>query len=210
MESLKAARVVFVDDEPGVCGVVHKMLARAGADVQCFQDAQDCLQHLAAHRCDLLITDIRMPGMDGMDLLRQVKDQSPWIPVLLVTGYGDVPLAVQALKTGAADLVQKPLDREAFLQVVERLIEQNARATAILENSLTKAEREVLYYLIDGKNNREIADALHRSPRTIEVHRHHLMQKLGATNIIELLTRMGEMGLLPSSFARPEGSLAQS
>ena len=145
-----------------------------------------------------------MPGMDGMDLLRHVKERLPWIPVLLVTGYGDVPLAVEALKTGAADFVQKPLDREAFLQMVERLIERNAQATAILEDSLTKAERKVLYYVLDGKNNREIADALHRSPRTVEVHRHHLMQKLGATNIIELLTRMAEIGLLPSLSARPQ------
>ena len=210
MESMKAAHVVFVDDEPGVCGVVHKMLERAGADVQCFQCAQDCLKHLAAHRCDLLITDVRMPGTDGMDLLKQVKERLPWIPVLLVTGYGDVPLAVQALKAGAADFVEKPLDRDAFLQTVERLIERNARPAAILEESLTKAERKILYHVLDGKNNREIADALHRSPRTVEVHRSHLMQKLGATNIIELLTRTAEMGLLPSSPARHEDSMAHS
>lgn len=210
MESMKTAHVVFVDDEPGVCGVVHKMLERAGANVQCFQDAQDCLQHLAAHRCDLLITDVRMPGTDGMDLLKQVKDRLPWIPVLLVTGYGDVPLAVRALQAGAADFVQKPLDREVFLATVERLIAQNAQSAAVLDESLTKAERKILYYVLDGKNNRAIADTLHRSPRTIEVHRHHLMQKLGATNIIELLTRTAKIGLLPSAPARREDATAHS
>lgn len=210
MESIKAAHVVFVDDEPGVCSVVHKTLERAGANVQCFQCAQDCLTHLAVHRCDLLITDVKMPGTDGMDLLRQVKERLPWIPVLLVTGYGNVPLAVQALRAGAADFVEKPLDRDAFLQTVERLIERNAWPAAILEESLTRAERKILYYVLEGKNSRAIADALHRSPRTVEVHRRNLMQKLGASNIIELLTRATEIGLLPSSPARYEDSAVHS
>jgi two-component system response regulator FixJ len=202
--------VVFVDDEPKVRDVVHKTLERAGANVRCFPCADDCLKHLAVHRCDLLITDVKMPGTDGMDLLRQVKEQLPWIPVLIVTGYGDVPTAVRALRAGAADFVEKPLDRDAFLQTVERLVERNAGPAAILEESLTRTERKILYLVLDGKNNREIADALHRSPRTIEVHRSHLMQKLDATNIIELLKRAAELGLLQSSPARHEDSVIHS
>jgi two-component system response regulator FixJ len=198
MEDMKAAEVVFVDDEPKVCAVVHKTLERAGAHVCCFQCAQDCLQHLASHRCDLLITDVRMPEMDGMDLLRCVKEWLPWLPVLLVTGYGDVPLAVRALKAGAADFVLKPLDRDTFLEVVERLIRCHARSAAALTESLTRTEKKILRHLLDGRSNREIADALHRSPRTVEVHRRHVMQKLGATNIIELLRQAANMGLLPS------------
>jgi two-component system response regulator FixJ len=198
MESMKAAHVVFVDDEPRVSGVVRKTLERAGAKVDCFQCADDCLRHLATRRCDLLITDVKMPGKDGMTLLREFKERLPWIPVLLVTGYGDVPLAVRALKAGAADFVEKPLDREVFLQTVARLIERNARPAAILEESLTRAERRILYLVLDGRSNREIADALKRSPRTIEVHRNHLMQKLDTANITELLRRAAEMGLLQS------------
>jgi len=204
MTGMRAARVVFVDDEPTVCASVRKTLKRAGADVHCFPCAQDCLQHLATARCDLLITDVRMPGRDGMDLLAEVKERLPWIPVLIVTGYADVPLAVQALKAGAADFVEKPLDRDTFLQTVERLIERNARPAAFLEESLTRAERRILYHVLDGRNNREIAAALHRSPRTIEVHRRHVMQKLGAANIIELLQRAADLGLLPSVPARRE------
>jgi two-component system response regulator FixJ len=196
VENMRAAHVVFVDDEPKVCSVVRKTLERAGADVQCFQCADDCLKHLATQRCDLLITDVKMPGRDGIDLLREVKERLPWIPVLVVTGYGDVPMAVRALKAGAVDFVQKPLDLDIFLPTVERLVEQNAQPAAILEESLTKTERKILYLVLDGKNSREIADTLHRSPRTIEVHRRNLMQKLGATNIIELLKRAAELGLL--------------
>jgi len=207
MENMRAAHVVFVDDEATVCQAVHKTLERAGANVQCFQSAQDCLQHLAVHRCDLLITDVKMPGTDGMDLLRQVKERLPWIPVLVVTGYGDVPLAVRAVKNGAVDFLEKPLDREAFLQTVQRLIERNARPAAALAESLTRTERKVLYLILDGKNSREIADVLHRSPRTIEVHRRHLMQKLDVANVTELLRRAAQMGLLPSSPARGADSM---
>jgi FixJ family two-component response regulator len=207
MENREAAHVVFVDDEPKVCQVVQKTLERTGVDVRCFHGAQDCLRHLAAHPCDLLITDVKMPGKDGMALLREVKEQLPWIPVLIVTGYGDVPLAVRALKAGAADFVEKPLDRGTFLQKVEQLLERCAEPAALQEESLTRTERRILYLLLDGRNNREIADVLHRSPRTIEVHRSHLMQKLGVANIIELLRRAAELGLLHAPPALPEDSV---
>jgi len=208
MTGMRAARVVFVDDEPNVCSAVRKTLQRAGAAVHCFCCAQDCLRHLATARCDLLITDVRMPGRDGMDLLAEVRERLPWLPVLIVTGYADVPLAVQALKAGAADFVEKPLDRDTFLQTVARLIERNAGPAAFLEKSLTRAERRILYHVLDGRNNREIAAALHRSPRTIEVHRRHVMQKLGVANIIELLQRAADLGLLPSVPARRETAAA--
>jgi two-component system, LuxR family, response regulator FixJ len=204
MESPRMTRVVFVDDEPGVCHAVHKTLGRVGMDVQCFQSADDCLQHLTTQKCDLLITDVKMPGRDGMELLAEVKDRLPWVPVLVVTGFGDVPLAVRALKAGAADFVEKPLDRDSFLKTVERLIERTARPAAVLAASLTRTERKILYLVLDGRSNRDIADALHRSPRTIEVHRSHILQKLGATNIVELLRRVAEMGLLPSEAATRE------
>jgi two-component system response regulator FixJ len=209
MTGIEAARVVFVDDEPKVCAIVRKTLQRAGADVHCFSSAQDCLKHLAKAWCDLLITDVRMPGRDGMDLLAEVKERLPWIPVLIVTGYADVPLAVQALKAGAVDFVEKPLDRETFLQRVQRLIEQNARPTAFLKQSLTRAERRILYHVLEGRNNREIAAFLHRSPRTIEVHRRHLMQKLGVANIVELLQRAADLGLIraPNAIHRDDGAI---
>jgi len=206
MENVKATHVVFVDDEPKVCDVVYKTLGRAGLDVVCFHDAENCLAHLATQRCDLLITDVKMPERDGLDLLEEVRQRLPWVPVLIVTGYGDVPLAVRALKAGAADFVEKPLDRDTFLETVERLIERNARPTARLTAPLTKTERKILYMILEGRNNRDIADALHRSPRTVEVHRSHILEKLGVTNIVELLRRVAEMGLLESVLPRREES----
>jgi len=205
MENPAAAEVVFVDDEPDVCRVVQKTLARAGVQVRCFMCAGEALAHVAAHRCDLLITDVRMPERDGLDLLREVKAGKPWIPVLMVTGYGEVPLAVRALRAGAADFVEKPLDRDRFLQAVEHLLAHRARPAGLQGESLTKTERTILHLVLEGRSNREIAAALNRSLRTIEAHRCHGMQKLGASNIVELLQRAAGLGLLPTGPARCAG-----
>jgi two-component system response regulator FixJ len=202
---MRTARVVFVDDEPRVCSVVSKTLERVGLSVQCFYCAQDCLSHLTAGSCDLLITDVRMPEKDGIDLLREVRERLPWLPVLLVTGYGDVPMAVRAMKAGAADFIEKPLDRDTFLQAVQSVLARNAGQAALEDYALTRMEMKVLYRILDGGNNREIADALHRSHRTIEVHRGHVMQKLGAANIVELLRRAADMGLFQSNSHDREG-----
>jgi len=193
---VKSAQVVFVDDEPRVCSTVSKTLERVGMSVQCFCRADDCLAHLAEDRCDLLITDVRMPGKDGLLLLQEVKERFPWLPVLLVTGYGDVPMAVRAMKAGGADFIMKPLERDAFLQAVQSVLERHSGQTALEQCALTRTEMRVLYMVLDGKNNREIAAALHRSPRTVEVHRRHVMQKMDATSILELLRRASDMGLL--------------
>ncbi|MBN2131180.1 MAG: response regulator transcription factor [Sedimentisphaerales bacterium] len=187
--------VFFVDDEPKVRLVVRKTLERAGMNVACFSSADECLAHLDGERCDLLITDVKMPGKDGIELLTEVKALQPWLPVIAVTGFGDVPMAVKALKAGAADFIEKPLDRDAFLETVRNVAEQSAVQGALLEHSLTRTEMKILYHILEGKNNREIADVLHRSPRTVEVHRRHLMQKLNASNVVELLRRAADMRL---------------
>lgn len=202
---MESARVVFVDDEPRVCYAVSKTLERIGIRVQCFCCAKDCLSHLGVDRCDLLITDMRMPEMGGMELLQEVKQQLPWLPVLIVTGYGDVAAAVRAMKAGAADFIEKPLDRDRFIHAVQVLLEQNSGYAALEECALTKTEMKILYLILEGKNNREIATMLHRSPRTIEVHRGHVMQKMGATSVIELLRRAVDMGLLQSISPQTEG-----
>jgi len=187
--------VFFVDDEPKVRMVVRKTLERVGVDVTCFADADTCLARLDSVPCDLLITDVKMPGKDGIELLMEVRRQRPWLPVVVVTGFGDVPMAVRALKGGAADFIEKPLDREAFLETVQRQLEENASRNSVANHDLTRTEMHILHLILEGKNNREIAAELHRSPRTIEVHRSHVMHKMGASNIVELLRRAADVGL---------------
>jgi two-component system response regulator FixJ len=199
MTSIMHAQVVFVDDEPKVCDAVRKTLERVGINVQCFPSADDCLAYLAEQRCDLLVTDVRMPGKDGLELLREARRQLPWLPVVVVTGYGDVPMAVRALRAGAADFLEKPLDREVLLGVVRTQLERHAPQSTLFDLALTKTEMRVLRLILDGQNNRDIAGALHRSPRTVEVHRSNLMRKLGASNIVGLLRRAADAGLLNES-----------
>jgi len=187
--------VYVVDDEPTVRTVVRKTLERAGLTVSCFGGADDCLASLNIGTCDLLITDVRMPGKDGIELLLEVRRRQPWLPVLVVTGFGDVPMAVKALKAGAADFIEKPLDRDTFLEAVQRLLAHNAVPRVLLDHSLARMELKVLYRILEGKNNREIADVLHRSARTVEVHRRHLMRKLGANNVVELIRQAARLRL---------------
>lgn len=195
MDSDTLGSVVFVDDEPKVRMVVKKTLERVGVDVRCFANAEECLSRLESGKCDLLITDVKMPGRDGIELLLEVKKRSPCLPVLVLTGFGDVPMAVRALKGGAEDFIEKPLDRDALLKKVRSLLERQTGQDATASRALTKTEKRVLDFIIEGKNNREIAAILHRSPRTIEVHRSHVMRKMGASNVVELLRRSAEMGL---------------
>ena len=190
-----AEHVYVVDDEPKVRTVIRKTLERAGLTVSCFGSADDCLAHLDAGTCDLLITDVRMPGKDGIELLTEVRRVVPWLPVLVVTGFGDVPMAVKALKSGAADFIEKPLDRDTFLEAVRRLLARNTVPRVLLDRSLTPMELKVLYRILEGRNNREIAEVLHRSVRTVEVHRRHLMRKLEANNVVELLRQAARLRL---------------
>jgi two-component system response regulator FixJ len=191
----KQHHVFFVDDEPDVRSVVQKTLGRQGIKVTCFASAADCLRRLRLRKCSLLITDVKMPDMDGLQLLAEAKRRAPWLPVLVVTGYGDIPTAVRAVKAGATDFIEKPLERESFLATVESLLGQPANCVPVPARPLTRAEAKVLQLVLEGRSSREIASVLHRAERTVETHRRRIMQKFGADNIVELVRRAALMGL---------------
>jgi len=108
------SHIFFVDDEEKVLKAVHSTLAQTGAKVSCFKSGTDCLGGLRLQPCDLLITDVKMPVMDGIELIAQARRIKPHLPVIAVTGYGDIPMAVRALKAGAKDFIEKPLERHQF------------------------------------------------------------------------------------------------
>jgi two-component system response regulator FixJ len=189
-------RVFFVDDEVRICRIVCRTLEREGILVRTFCRAQECLVELEKSPCDLLITDLKMSGMDGIELLMEARRRYPRLHVLVLTAYGDVPTAVKALKEGAVDFIEKPFDRSAFLDMVRTMLTQIRHQNSQPRESLTKTEMTVLRLLTQGQKNREIAARLHRSARTVEVHRSHLMRKLGAGNVAELLRRASELGLV--------------
>jgi len=137
-----------------------------------------------------------MPEMDGIKLLAKVKGMMPSLPVLVITGYGDVPAAVKAMNNGALDFIEKPLDRESFLSSVESALKRSARPHLPVAKVLTKTEMRILRQLLDGKSTKEIARLQHRSVRTIEDHRHHIMHKLGVDNLVDLVKQAAVVRLV--------------
>jgi two-component system, LuxR family, response regulator FixJ len=195
--------IYFVDDEPKIREVVAQTLEQSEIEgltqgqvkVICFASAAECIEQLTSHRCDLLITDLKMPGINGLELLQNVKRIAPWIPVLIITGYGDIPSAVVAMKEGAADFIEKPLATETLLHKVRLLLGEKCVHGSYLGKSLTLCEKKILAMITQGKSSREMAILLNRSVRTIEVHRSCIMSKLGVNNLAELLKRAALMRL---------------
>ncbi|OHB59215.1 MAG: hypothetical protein A2167_07510 [Planctomycetes bacterium RBG_13_46_10] len=185
----------FVDDEPKIRELVGETLEKVGFSISCFATAAGCLKQLYANRCDLLITDVKLPAMGGIELLAEVKKFLPSLPVLVITGYGDIPMAVRAMKAGATDFIEKPLKRQVLISAVESALKQVKPAVDVLHKRITRAEMKVLNLILEGKTNKETANLLHRSISTVEVHRKHIMEKLGVDNIVDLVKRAAILGL---------------
>jgi two-component system response regulator FixJ len=192
----KFRQLVFVvDDSQDMLDVVSTILESARFECACFRSADECIQQLQTRSCDLLITDVKMPGKDGIELLAEAKHIAPWLPVLVVTSYGDIPMAVNAVKAGAFDFIEKPLDVQKLLPAVESALKQNEPADLLKGKPLSKAEAKVLRLILQGRSNKEIARVLKRSVRTVEVHRSHIMHKLDVDNVVDLVKRAAAMGL---------------
>ncbi len=204
------SRVVhIVDDDEAVRRSLAFMLSSAGLPVRVYGSATDFLEALGDAQRGCLITDIRMPDMSGIELLRRIKERAPCLPAIVITGHGDVALAVEAMKAGAIDFIEKPFDEDAILAAVKAALEQTEEGqsgdrTAIAERiaSLSERERQVLEGLVAGHPNKVIAAALGISPRTVEVYRANLMAKMQAKSLSELV-RMAILAHVPVSNRRP-------
>jgi len=185
----------FVDDEPKVCQAVAKTLEKIGLKVRYFTRPVDCFKQLRSQPCDVLITDLRMPQMDGIQLLTRVKRTMPSLPVLILTGYGDIPIAVRAVKAGAYNFIEKPFSRETLVSAVKSVLGQITPSKALKRKSLTQTEMTILRLILQGRGNREIAHLRSRSERTIEWHRYNIMRKLGVNNVVDLVKKAIAMGL---------------
>lgn len=197
MAKKRNKKVIFVvDDEPGVLKALSLTLKQLkDTTVVAFESAGQCLLRLAVGDCDMIITDVNMPDMDGIEMLKEVRKQRPALPVLLITGYGDIPMAVKALKLGAADFIEKPLDEEFFLSVVKDTLEDSYDHEGLIGRGLTNSEIKILKFISEGRTNKDIAFSLRRSTRTIENHRHKIMRKLNAESTAELVKFAIKMGL---------------
>jgi two-component system response regulator FixJ len=189
--------VVFVvDDDDAVRESLVMSLKLAGHQVESFASAAAFLASGAPNRSGCLVTDIRMPDMDGLELQEELRRRNCSLPVIVITGHGDVPLAVRAMKAGAGDFLEKPFARDALLAAVQRALERNATAVDSASQGdqirtrialLTPKEREVFGLVVAGKQSKVIAHELGASPRTVEIHRARMMKKLNAGSLQELV-----------------------
>ncbi|MEO6947572.1 MAG: response regulator FixJ [Nitrobacter sp.] len=199
-------RIVYViDDDPAMRDSLDFLLGSAGFKVMLFETAADFLDTHAGLGFGCVVSDVRMPGIDGMDLLRHLKASTSSLPVIIMTGHGDIPLAVEAIKLGAFDFVEKPFEDERLIVMVEAALEQShdhvksAVVSADIASrvaSLSQRERQVMDGLVAGLSNKLIAREHNISPRTIEVYRANVMTKMQAHTLSELIRLALRAGIL--------------
>jgi two-component system response regulator FixJ len=199
--------VHVIDDDEAVRESLEFLLRSARMDVRTYDSASSFLAALPRAEAGCIVTDVRMPGISGIDLLRRLRELGSRMPVIVVTGHGDIQLAVQAMKIGAVDFLEKPFDDDALLGSVrmalgqwEQTTRQEAEHSDLVERvrSLSTREREVLEGLVAGKANKVIAYDLGISPRTVEIYRANVMTKMQAGSLSELVRMALNAGVIKS------------
>ena len=203
-----AAGTVFViDDDPSVRRALERQLRTAGFRVETFESAQDYVARAPQAAIACIVTDVRMPGMSGLDLQDSLAQTGRALPMVFITGHGDIPTTVRAMKGGAVNFLPKPFaEREILAAVAEALersaaIEQERRESGRLRaryEALTAREREVLALVVAGLLNKVIADRLGIQETTIKVHRGRVMEKLGVRSVAELVRLAEKAGISPT------------
>ncbi|CUU20633.1 response regulator transcription factor FixJ [Bradyrhizobium barranii] len=197
--------VYIIDDDEAMRDSLNFLLDSSGFGVTLFDDAQAFLDVLPGLAFGCVVSDVRMPGIDGIELLKRMKAQQSPFPILIMTGHGDVPLAVEAMKLGAVDFLEKPFEDDRLITMIETAIRQAepaAKNEAISQDiaarvaSLSPRERQVMEGLIAGLSNKLIAREYDISPRTIEVYRANVMTKMQANSLSELVRLAMRAGML--------------
>jgi FixJ family two-component response regulator len=196
--------VFVIDDDPSFRRSTEMLIESAGLSVQTFSSAEEFLR---ARRPDVptcLVLDVRLPQISGLDLQRELAKAGVQIPIIFITGHGDIPMTVQAMKAGAIEFLTKPFREQEFLDAIYRAI--NFDRTARLQRAkladlrgryqaLTAREREVMAHVVTGMLNKQIAHELGTTEKTIKVHRGHLMQKMGVKSLADLVRTAERLGI---------------
>ena len=192
----RRGKVYVIDDDEAMRDSLDFLLDAADFDVTLFESAQHFLDALPGVDFGCVVSDVRMPGIDGIELLKRMKASSSPFPVLVITGHGDVPLAVEAMKLGAVDFLEKPFEDDRLIGMIDIALKQagaDARSEAATlditarVSSLSPRERQVMEGLVAGLSNKLIAREYDISPRTIEVYRANVMTKMQASSLSELV-----------------------
>ena len=198
--------VFVVDDDPGVGDSISLLLRSVGLPAKIFLSANEFLEAYDPDKPGCLVLDVRMPGMSGLDLQDRLQEMESILPIIFVTAHGDVPMAVNAVKAGAVDFIQKPFRDQELLDKIQEALEVDARIRAERTNlakirsrleSLTPRETEVMGLVVAGKPNKNIARALGISQRTVEIHRARVMEKMKVRSLsmlVQLVMKTAKKG----------------
>lgn len=198
--------VFVIDDDEAVRNSLRLLLKSLNLSVHAYASAQEFLPTYHPRQAGCLLLDIRMPGMSGLELQQQLNLQGATIPVIFITGHGDVPMAVEAMQHGAFDFLQKPFRDQDLIDRVQRALERDALLRAQLRetdrirehlDALTAREREVLDLMVSGKANKVMAAELGVSQRTVEIHRARVMEKMQARSLAQLVRMIMEVQRAP-------------
>ncbi|MCP1676507.1 FixJ family two-component response regulator [Natronocella acetinitrilica] len=188
--------VFLVDDDQDVREAVTFLLTAEGLHVQAFESPSGILDYITPDHVGCLLLDVRLPGMNGLELQEALRERNIRLPVVFISGHGDIPMAVRAINAGALDFIEKPFNDELLLEKVNNALEISRTAREQQEDrldvekrlsTLTPREREVMEGILSGKLNKVIAYDMGVSVRTVEVHRAHLLEKLGARNSSDMV-----------------------
>ena len=200
------ARIIVVDDDEAVCEAFEALLQSAGFRTAAFNSGTAFLEAVMDSDAACVVLDIKMPGIDGLEVQRLLAKREMTVPVIIVTGYGDVAMAVRAMRAGAIDFIEKPVARDHLIASVERAIEAGRNVRRRLDerleieqriDTLTPREREVFEQLVMGRPNKIAAYELGISPRTVEIYRKNIMTKMGANSLSHLVRMAIVSGIDP-------------
>jgi FixJ family two-component response regulator len=201
-----AATVFVVEDDPSVREALAGLIRSAGWSVEVFDSAHDFLARPRYEAPSCLVLDVGLPGLSGLDLQERMVAQHNDVPIVFITGHGDIPMSVRAIKAGAVDFLTKPFHERELLAAIEQALERDRVGRIEHEKlaelrghyeSLTPRERQVMAHVVSGMLNKQIAAKLNTVEKTVKFHRAHLMEKMAAGSVAELVRLAGELGLYP-------------
>lgn len=199
-DTMSGSTVYIIDDDEAVCDSLGILLSSIGLKNKGYLSANEFLEAYTEPEFEkdigCIVLDVRMPGINGMDCQSKLNDLNNTLPIIIITGHADIPMAIEAMKNGAFDFMEKPFREQALLTSVQNAINKSKLEHLHLEHilqtqdclaSLTERETQILHCIVDGKANKVIASELNISERTVEVHRAHLMEKMKATSLAHLI-----------------------